>query len=55
MRRLAQLKNSRRPFVKNKKKDAARATGCCLLTLLYLPFGIVAELTKKYNQPRRRR
>ena len=28
--------------------------GCCLLTLLYLPFGIILELTKKYNKPRRR-
>ena len=41
--------------MQNSDRNAAQATGCCLLTLLYLPFGIVLELTKKYNKPRRGR
>lgn len=35
------------------KKDLP--TGCCLASLLYLPFGVILELTKKYSVPKRRR
>ena len=36
----------------NSKKNLAIAA---VAGLLYLPFGVIFELTKKYNKPRRRR
>ena len=39
--------------MKHRNRRCANA-GCCLLSLFYLPFGVVFELTKKYNKPRRR-
>ena len=41
--------------MQNNDKNTVQVTGCCLLSLLYLPFGIILELTKKYNKPRRGR
>ena len=37
---------------KSTKKNLALAAAA---GLLYLPFGVILELTKKYNKPRRRR